>query len=196
MSVDAFETWIVNTMTKKMIKAIEAAIVSGNGSQRPTGIIPGTTWNESNSISYTDTASVTNQFDYDDFIDAESKIDEDYAGAAVYVMNAKTLATVRKLKDDNKRPLFERAVEDGFRGTLNGIPVKLSRNVPDDTILLGDFESGYVLNFTSPIEYSSSKEAGFMSGATIYRGLALLDGKPTGVAGAIVKMAITRYSAE
>ena len=44
------------------------------------------------------------------------------------------------------------------------------------------------MNFAKPIEVTSSTEAGFMSGSTIYRGLALVDGKPTNAKGAIAKI--------
>ena len=52
----------------------------------------------------------------------------------------------------------------------------------------GDWKSGYVMNFAQPIEVESSTEAGFMSGSVVYRAMALADGKPTGVAGALVKL--------
>lgn len=193
MSIDAFETWIVSTMTKKMTKAIENAIVNGAGagSNQPTGLMTGITWNTTAGATQ-NAIEIANgtQYSYDNFVDAETLIDEDYVSSAVYYMNRKTLAQVRKLKDDNKRPLFERAVEDGFRGNLNGLPVKVSKYIPDGVIFVGDLKSAYVLNFASPIEFAMSKEAGFMSGATVYRSLALLDGKPTGVANALVKMSI------
>lgn len=183
MSIGAFEKWIVSTMTKKMTKAIENAIVNGTGSNQPTGLETGVTWDDNNSVSVT-------AIDYDTLVDAESLVEEDYLPNAVYYMNRKTLSAVRKLKDDNKRPLFERAIEDGFRGTLNGIPVKLSRYIANGTIYLGDLKSAYIVNFAQPIEFANSKEAGFMSGADVYRSMALLDGKPTGVENSIVKISI------
>ena len=188
MSIDAFEKWIVDTMVKKMKAAIDKAVFSGSGStgNQPTGL-DGETWNETNSITVGATASLT----YDNLVDLEALVGEDYINNAVFVMNRKTLASIKKLKDDNKRPLFERMIEDGFRGNILGIPVKLDKNVKDNELYLGDFASGYIINFAKAIEFATSKEAGFMSGATVYRGLALLDGKPTGVPGAIVKVVKT-----
>lgn len=190
MTVDAFETWIVSTMTKKMTKAIENAIINGTGTNQPTGIETGTTWVKTGDNPNAIELAKGSTFGYDNFVDAEALVEEDYLANAVYYMNRKTLSAVRKIKDDNKRPLFERAIEDGFRGSLNGIPVKLSKHIKDNTIYLGDLKSGYILNFTAPIEFATSKEAGFMSGATVYRSMALLDGKPTGVTNAIVKLSI------
>ena len=185
MSVDAFEAWIVATMSRKMRAALDAAIVNGTGTGQPTGFNASSiTWDASNSVTVAKASALT----YENVVDLEALVGEDYINNAVFVMNRKTLAAVMKLKDDNKRPLFERAVEDGFRGYLIGIPVKLDKNIADGEMLLGDFKAGYVMNFAKQIEFASSKEAGFASGNTIYRGLALVDGKPTGVAGAVVKM--------
>lgn len=182
MSIAAFETWIVNTMVKKMKAALDKAVFAGTGSNQPTGF-DGKTWDATNSISIAKSSSIT----FDNLVDLEALVDEDYLGGATWVMNSKTLAQVKKLTDTNKRPVFERIVEDGFRGTILGIRVRLDRNVKDGEAYLGDFKTGYVYNFSKNIEFASSKEAGFMSGATVYRGLALVDGKPTEVKGAVVK---------
>ena len=185
MSVSAFEEWVVNTITKKMRAALDKAVFAGTGNvgNQPTGL-DGQSWDSNNSVEVASSATIS----YDNLVDVEALVDEDYINNAVWVMNRKTLAQIMKIKDDNKRPVFERAIEDGFRGYIIGIPVKLDKNVQDGEAYLGDFAAGYVMNFAKPIELASSKEAGFMSGATVYRGLALVDGKPTGVKGAIAKI--------
>ncbi len=183
MSIDAFEEWIVNSLTKKMTAACKKAVFDGTGINQPTGLNT-ISWGTENSVS---TTAVT----YDDLVDLESLVGEDYTPSAVWVMNRKTKAKVAKLKDDQKRPLFERAVEDGFVGTLLGYPVRLDKNVKDGEAFFGDFAAAYVMNFAKAIEYSSSQEAGFMSGSTIYRSLALVDGKPTKIDGAMAKLTIS-----
>lgn len=183
MSIDAFEEWIVNSLTKKMTAACKKAVFDGTGINQPTGLNT-ISWGAENSVS---TAAVS----YDDLVDVESKVGEDYTPNAVWVMNRKTKAIVMKLKDDQKRPLFERAVEDGFVGMLLGYPVRLDKNVKDGEAFLGDWAAAYVMNFAKAIEYSSSQEAGFMSGSTIYRSLALVDGKPTKIEGAMAKLVIS-----
>ncbi len=103
-------------------------------------------------------------------------------------MNRKTKAIIAKLKDEQKRPLFERAVENGFVGILLGYPVRLDKNVSDGEAYFGDWESAYVMNFSKNVTIDSSDQAGFMSASTVYRGYALVDGKPTDVEGAMVKI--------
>lgn len=183
MAISAFEKWIVNTLTRKMRSACRKAVFSGTGVNQPTGLAK-STWDTKNSVTVAANASLT----YDNLVAADALLSEDFSPEAVWVMNKKMKAQVLKLQDNQKRPLFERAIEDGIAGYLLGYPVVLESQVPDDEAYLGDFKSGYVMNFSKAIEIASSKEAGFMSGATVYRSLALVDGKPTEVAGAIVKI--------
>ena len=142
------------------------------------------TWDTTNSITVAASASIT----YDNIVDVEALVDGDFDAEAVWVMNKKTKAQVLKIKDDQKRPIFERAIEKGIAGYILNRPLHIDSQVPDNEIYIGDFKSGYVMNFAKPIEVTSSTEAGFMSGSTIYRGLALVDGKPTNAKGAIAKI--------
>lgn len=183
MSIDAFETWLVDALVRKLRAACDKAVISGTGRNQPTGL-DSQTWNATNSVTVAKDATVT----YDNLVDLEALVGESFINNAVWACNRKMKATLLKLKDDQKRPLFERAVEDGFVGTLLGYPVRLDANVKDGEMYFGDWKSGYVMNFAQPIEIASSEEAGFMSGSVVYRGMALADGKPTGVAGALVKL--------
>ncbi|MGN1200862.1 MAG: phage major capsid protein [Candidatus Caccovivens sp.] len=184
MSISAFEKWLVNNLTKKMRAALSNAIVNGTGSGQPTGIEKSTFTKDVNLVEVTTLSE-------DALVDAEALMDEDLVANAKFYMNRKMFAAVRKLKDSNKRPLFERLVEDGARGNLIGYPVKLDKYVPANTIYMADAKSAYVMNFAKDIEIANSKEAGFRSGNTVYRSLALVDGKPTEVAGALVKISVT-----
>lgn len=183
MAVDAFELWIVEALVRKLRAACDKAVISGTGSNQPTGL-DAQTWNTENSVTVASGSTVT----YDNIVDLEALVGEGFIPNAVWVFNRKMKATVLKLKDDQKRPIFERAVEDGFVGTLLGYPVRLDANVKDGEMYFGDWKSGYVMNFAQPITIESSAEAGFMSGSTVYRGMALVDGKPTGVKNALVKL--------
>lgn len=184
MSISAFEKWLVNNLTKKMRAALSNAIVNGTGSGQPTGIEKSTFTEDKNLVSVTTLSE-------DALVDAEALMDEDLVANAKFYMNRKMFAAVRKLKDSNKRPLFERLVEDGARGNLIGYPVKLDKYVPANTIYMADAKAAYVMNFAKDIEIANSKEAEFRSGNTVYRSLALVDGKPTEVAGALVKISVT-----
>jgi len=181
MSISALETWIVDRMVKKMSIAIEKSIAEGTGALQPTGIVNGTTWvDDANQI------TVATALTYDDFVDLEGLISEEYITDSVYLMDRANLGKVRKLKDLEKRPLFTREVEDGFVGYIGGIRVMLSRHM--NGIYLGSWKSVWVGNIISPLELAISTEAGFMSGDSVYRGLMLFDGKPTGIKGALARI--------
>ena len=179
MSIAAFEEWVVGAITRKMRAALSKSVISGTGANQPKGL-NAATWDSTNSV----TGAVT----YDNLVNVEALVGESHIVKAAWVMNRKTKATVQKLKDDQKRPLFERAIENGFVGYLLGYPVKLDSNVADGEAYLGDWKAAYVMNLAKDVEFAKSQEAGFMSGSTVYRGLALADGKPTGVKGAMAKL--------
>ncbi len=183
MSIDAFEKWVVSTITRKLIAACDKAVISGTGVNQPKGL-EGETWDKNNSIEVAASATIS----YDNLVDLEALVGEDFITNAVFAMNRKTKAQVMKIKDDNKRPVFERALENGFAGLLIGYPVRLDKNVKDGEVYFGDWKTAYIMNFPQDAEFAASQEAGFMSGSTVYRGLALVDGKPTGVKGAMVKI--------
>ncbi len=183
MSIDAFEKWVVSTITRKMRAACNKAVIAGTGVNQPKGL-NSETWTKDNSVEVAANASLS----YDNIVDVEALIGEDFLQNAVFVMNGKTKAQLMKIKDENKRPIFERMLENGFVGLLLGYPVRLDKNVTDGELYFGDWKAAYVMNFAQDVEFAASQEAGFMSGSTVYRGLALVDGKPTGVKGAMAKI--------
>ena len=183
MAIDKFEAWIVDALTRKLRAACDKAVISGTGSNQPTGLDT-QSWDGTNSVTVASGSTVT----YDNIVDLEALVGEGFITNAVWVFNRKMKATLLKLKDDQKRPIFERAVEDGFVGLLLGYPARLDANVKDGEMYFGDWKAGYVMNFPEQISVDSSEEAGFMSGSTVYRGMALVDGKPTGVKNALVKL--------
>ena len=102
-------------------------------------------------------------------------------------MNRKSLFSgLRKIKAADGQPIFTYNPQDSAAMTILGYPVVLNDYVPDDTILLGDF-SKYYFNFSQAPTIESSREAGFASGKTVFRGLAVADGKPA-LAEAFVKI--------
>lgn len=181
MTIDAFEAYIASEVGRQMAIAIENAILNGAGSGEPTGILTGITWDTTNSHAFTTALT------YDDLVDGLALLPTMYHNNAAFVMNRKTLfGGVRKIKTDDKMPIFAYNPQDKAAMTILGYPVILDDYMPDDTILLGDF-SYYYMNFAQAPTIDVSREAGFKSGKVIYRGLAVADGKPA-LAEAFVKI--------
>ena len=182
MTIDAFESYISAEIGRQLSIAFENAIVNGDGSGEPTGILAGITWGAANSTDFTGVVDL-----YDTLMDALGLLPTMYHQSSVFVMNRKTLfGGIRKVKATDGQPIFAYNPQDRAAMTILGYGIVLNDYVPDDTILLGDF-SYYRLNFSQAPTIEASREAGFTSGKTVYRGLAVADGKPA-LAEAFVKI--------
>ena len=171
-SIPAFQSWLVDALARKMIAAICAATLNGTGSGQPTGIIGALT---------PVAATVT----YDDILAAMAAVPGAYHRDAIFVMSSATFFNkVMTLKDDQKRPLVVQGVAGVDRApiyTLLGHKVILedsADNASYDNLLFGNFREGYVFNFAKDITIESDNSVEFRKGSTVYRGLALCDGKP------------------
>jgi HK97 family phage major capsid protein len=182
MTIDAFESYISAEIGRQLSIAFENAIVNGGGSGEPTGILAGITWGAGNSTDFTGVNDL-----YDTLMDALGLLPTMYHQSSVFVMNRKTLfGGIRKVKASDGQPIFAYNPQDRAAMTILGYGIVLNDYVPDDVILLGDF-SYYRLNFSQAPTIEASREAGFTSGKTVYRGLAVADGKPA-LAEAFVKI--------
>lgn len=183
MTIDAFEDYIASEIGRQLAIAIENAILNGDGDGEPTGILEGITWTSDNSTTWASNGTVG----YDNLVDALALLPTLYHNNAIFVMNRKMLfGGIRKIKTDDKQPIFTYNPQDAARNSILGYPVVVDDYMPDDTILLGDL-SYYYMNFAKSPEISVSREAGFKSGKITYRGLAVADGKPA-LAEAFVKI--------
>lgn len=165
MSIDALESFIVNTLTRKLHRAIDKAILDGTGSNQPTGITKNMEFTE------------VEKLDYDVICDLDAELNSEYSKNAVYIMNKKTRNLVKKIKNDMGDPIFVQNTANGFGNMLDGYPVVIYDSMPDDKLILGDL-SQYLFNFASNPTIDKSKDAGFYQNAEVYRISALADGKP------------------
>lgn len=168
MSIDAFEAFIVALLARKVRKAIDYAIINGNGTKQAQGILTAL----GNKI----TSTAGNNWAYDDVIDLKRSLKSGYYQNAMFIMSSTTLGMVEKIKDSNGRPIFKEESDKGF-GLLSNKPVLLYDNVPEGTIIFGDLEY-YYFNFVKTFEVAKDKSVGFKSAKTCYRALAICDGKP------------------
>ena len=171
-SIPAFQSWLVDTLSRKMVAAICAAALNGTGSGQPTGVIGGLT-------------PVASTVTYDNILAAMAAVPGAYHRDAIFVMSSKSFFNkVMTLKDDQKRPLVVQGVAGVDRApvyTLLGHRVILEDSADSasyDNIVFGNFREGYAFNFAKDISIESDSSVEFRKGSTVYRGLALCDGKP------------------
>jgi HK97 family phage major capsid protein len=116
-----------------------AAFVNGDGVKKPKGFLQDATIQEVNTG---DAGAITS----DSIIQIAGELKTGYS--PVYVMNRKTVAAVRLLKDLDEQYLWQPGLATGNPNTLNGAPYVEMPDMPDVAadafpIAYGDFFRGY-----------------------------------------------------
>ncbi len=151
------ETWLAGRIADKFARAEAGAFISGDGIDKPKGIlahpsVDNDIWTWGN-LGYVVTGT-SGDFDAsnpaDAIIDLVYALDAEYRAGAKFVMNSKTAGAVRKMKDMDGRFLWSDGLAAGEPARLLGYPVLIAEDMPDiDTdatpIAFGDFGSGYTI---------------------------------------------------
>jgi HK97 family phage major capsid protein len=179
MSIDAFEGFIVDALSKKLGRAIENAIINGTGSGQPTGLLL--------AGQVTQIANFTKaKMVYADLLKIVATLPTPYHRGAKWVVDrALFFNEILGIVDSQGRPAVLFNVEAGSQYTLLGYPVLLNDFCGTDKGLFGNFEY-FAVNFAKQVEVAKDGSVGFKTGSQVYRGMALVDGKPL-VAEAFVK---------
>lgn len=182
-SISAFESYLINELNACVMETLAEALVNGTGVGQGTGILTGITWDASNSFTFPLAGSPT----YKDFTKMLAMLKRGYSAGAKFAMNNSTLYNlVYGLEDAQGRPIFITDPKTEGIGYILGRPVVIDDFIPDDVILLGNFNyMGY--NLAQPITLEVSRESGFTSGLIDYRALAIADCKPL-VSEAFIKL--------
>ena len=171
MAVDAFETWLVNRLANKIQRAVAAGIMTGAGSSQATGLAKRTA-----DGTYTK-AGIT----YSDIMAIIAKLPTEYAAGASFVMSrASFYGNVLNIQDTAKHPIVVADVQAPAKFNILGYPVILEDSAGTD-IYFGDLKEAYKFNFAQAPTVKRDESVGFRTGSTVYRAMALCDGKPTGV---------------
>ncbi|UWR82885.1 phage major capsid protein [Phaeobacter inhibens] len=114
--------------------------VNGDGATQPEGVLTST------EVANNEIAAI----DADALIDHFYAVKTGYAANGVWLMNRKTMALVRKLKDADGQYLWQPGLTVGQPANLLGRPVYEAVDMPDPTsgntpIVFGDFATGYAV---------------------------------------------------
>lgn len=148
------EAWLAGRIADKFARAEAAAFITGDGVDKPTGILTHATvdnasWSWDN-IGYLATG-LDGSFDGGDaVVDLVYALGAQYRANGSFVMNSKTAGAVRKLKDGDGRFLWSDGLAAGEPARLLGYPVLIAEDMPDiasgaDAIAFGDFAAGYTV---------------------------------------------------
>lgn len=170
MAVDAFENWLVNRLANKMQRAVAAAIMTGTGTAQATGL---------SSLTATGTytkAGIT----YSDIMAIIAALPTEYSAGAHFVMSrASFYGNVLNIQDTAKHPIVVADAQAPAKFNILGFPVIIEDGAGTD-IYFGDLKEGYKFNFAKAPVVDRDESVAFRTGSTVYRAMALADGKPTG----------------
>lgn len=126
------ENYIITQFGKALANAEEDAFLNGDGKGKPTGIFDKT---KGGQIAGTLTAAIKS----DDLIDFVYGLKRPYRKSASFIMNDATLASLRKLKDNNGAYIWQPSYKEGEPDRVLGYTVHTSSFAPTNAIAFGDY---------------------------------------------------------
>lgn len=172
MSIDAFESWLVDRLANKLERAVDKAILAGTGTNQAKGILTEFT---AKSGTFTQ-AGMT----YKDLMKVIAALPSEYSRNATFVMPRKLFfEDVLGMTTDGAAGGDKVVVIDAqapAKYNILGYPVILDDYCTEDTLIFGDLKE-YKFNFAKSPEVKRDDSVGFRTGSTVYRVLALADGK-------------------
>ncbi|MEM1273874.1 MAG: phage major capsid protein [Pseudomonadota bacterium] len=151
------EAWLAERIADKFARAEAAAFVSGNGSDKPTGMLNHPTvdnaswsWGNLGYVVSGGSGDFASTNPADAIVDLVYALGARYRANATFVMNSKTAGAVRKMKDVDGRFLWSDGLAAGEPARLMGYPVLIAEDMPDIgtdamAIAFGDFRAGYTI---------------------------------------------------
>lgn len=155
------ESWLAEEVAEKFAVEEGIAVISGNGTSKPTGLI------NTAPVATADFASPersANAFQLvasdltpggvgilaDSLIDLAATLNSAYRVRATWVMNSLTSAAIRKLKDTTNQYIWQPGLQAGTPDVLLGRPVEIWENMPaiganNFPVAIGDWRRAYVL---------------------------------------------------
>ena len=153
------EAWLQASGAEQFAIAEGEAFVSGDGSNKPTGILGGptpvTTADASRAfgtLQYVATGEAATLADdpFDTFHDIVYGLKAGYRSNARFLMNSLTVAALAKVKDADGRYLLQASVAAGVPDMINGYGITVAEDMPNIgantfPVAFGDFQRGYLI---------------------------------------------------
>ncbi|SLN54498.1 Phage capsid family protein [Roseisalinus antarcticus] len=151
------DMWLAERIAAKFARAEADACINGDGAEKPRGImdyptVANNAWSWGN-IGIVKTGT-DGDFDAispgDALIDLVYALSAEYRGNGTFVLNSRTAAAVRKLKDADGRFLWSDGFSSSEPARLLGYPTLIAEDMPDigtgtTPIAFGDFGAGYTI---------------------------------------------------
>ena len=163
------ENYIITMFGKALGNAEEDAFLNGDGQGKPTGIFDPT---KGGHVLDTLTAALK----ADDLIDLVYGLKRPYRKNASFIMNDATLASIRKLKDNNGAYIWQPSYKEGEPDRVLGYAVHTSAFAPTNAIAFGDY-SYYNIGDRGSRSFAELRELFAGNGMVGYVAKERVDGK-------------------
>ena len=125
------ENYIITQFGKALANAEEDAFLNGDGTNKPLGLFA-----ETGGGTVSDTVTAISS---DDVIKLIYSLGRPYRKSASFIMNDKTIAGLRLLKDNNGQYLWQPSYQAGEPDKILGYNIHTSAYAPVDKIAFGDY---------------------------------------------------------
>ncbi len=153
------EGWLAGEIATEFAKAEGAAFVNGNGTNKPRGFlqaptaVTGDATRPFGTLQYVASGAAgafVASNPQDKLVELMHALRAPYRQGASWVMNASTLATIRKFKTTDGAFIWQPGMAAGQPDTLLGYPVVEAEDMPDIaanslSIAFGNFKAGYLI---------------------------------------------------
>jgi len=157
------ESWLAEEVAQEFAQEEGLAVISGNGTSKPTGMTnttPVTTADFASPMraaaayqyvaSLSDDSPPVAEVLPDALITLQYTLNSAYRSNATWVMNSNTAGGIRKQKDTNGQYLWQPSLQAGTPDMLLGKPIEIWEQMADVAtnafpVAFGDFRRGYVL---------------------------------------------------
>ena len=141
-SVADVDAWLADEVRDVFSAQETAAFVSGDGVDKPKGFL-------TYGLDQIDTGTA-GEINTDDLIDLIYAPESRYRTGASFVMNRRTINSVRKFKDADGNYIWQPSIASGTPSTLLGYPLVEMEDMPDIAsgnacVAFGDFRRGYLI---------------------------------------------------
>nr|DAD64633.1 MAG TPA: major capsid protein [Caudoviricetes sp.] len=125
------ENYILSSFGQAIANAEEDAFLNGDGTGKPTGI-----FHKTNGGTFLKDIPAIKS---DDMIDLIHALKRPYRKNASFIMNDKTVSSIRKLKDNNGAYIWQPSYQQNEPDRILGYPVYTSAFAPENAIAFGDY---------------------------------------------------------
>lgn len=138
------EGFIGNALGTRIARILNTHFTTGDNSSKPQGVV-----NAGTGVTAASASAIT----YNELLDLQHSVDPSYRANARFMMHDSTLKAIRKLVDDQNRPIFQADITGASPGTLLGMPIVINQDIATiatgaKTIVCGDFSKYLIRDVT------------------------------------------------